>query len=110
MLGRPNQLHRPGLVGAGNRTTPATHTLLRVSGCPLGSALRIIFHLDGAKLAFLEAGSAAFAFFSVHHSFKAALGHPIRYLIFILPKHVPEWRAAAPVTIAYQLVDLGLVQ
>ena len=101
MLGWPNQLHGPGSVSAGNRTTAATHALLRVNGRALGPALGVVSHLDGAKLAFFETGFASFAFSRVHHSFKAALGYPIRYLIFILPEHVAEWRAAAPMTIAY---------
>ena len=97
----PDQVHGTGFIDAGDHTTAAAHALFRVNGCALGLGSWVISHLDSAKLAFLEAGSASFAFFGVHHSFKAALGHPVRYPIFILPEHMPEWRAAAPVTIAY---------
>ena len=101
MLWWPDQLHGPGFIDAGNHTTAATHALFRGNGGALCPDFQVISHLDSAKLAFFKAGSASFALFGVHHSFKAALGHPVRYPIFILPEHMPEWRAAAPVTIAY---------
>ena len=88
-------------MDAGNHTTATAHALFRVNGCALCPNFRIIFHPGGAKLAFGKAGLTSLAFLRVDPCFKAALGYPIRYLIFILPEHVPEWRAAAPVTIAY---------
>ncbi len=70
----------------------------------------IIFYPCGTELAFPLAGFTSLALGSVDRSFKSALSDTVTDFIFVLPEHVPKRTTAAPVAIAYQLIDLWLIQ
>jgi hypothetical protein len=70
----------------------------------------IIFYPCGTELAFPLAGFTSLALGSVDRSFKSALSDTVTDFIFVLPEHVPKRTTAAPVAIAYQLIDLRLIQ